>query len=119
MSAPAITVSKKLGTRIRVITITQSEVNNGVVMFELPEPIFSMSVQLTGTPNGLTAALQCGNDGNSANLQAMPTAVAFANTTGVLTVARADLGFRYYALDVSASGAASDVVITIVVKLVF
>lgn len=119
MGAPAITSNIKAGSRIRIITIAQSGVANGTVMFELPEPIFSMSVHLTGTTDGLTAALQCGNDGVVANVKAMPTAVAFANAVGVLTVARADLGFRYYAIAVSSSGSSSTIVITLVAKLAY
>ncbi|KKL27267.1 hypothetical protein LCGC14_2386910, partial [marine sediment metagenome] len=49
MAAPAVTSNKKLGSRTRLITLTQSGANNGTAMFDVPEPLHSMSIQLVGT----------------------------------------------------------------------
>ena len=118
MSAPAITSNIKLGSRVRLITFTQSGANNGTAMFDVPEPLHSMSIQVTGTFSTDTLKLRGGNDGVSANLQDLPSAISFT-AIGINTVAEADLGFRYYGVVVSAAGAADDIVITIIAKLAY
>jgi len=119
MGAPAISSNKKLGSRTRLITLTQSGANNGTYMFDVPEPLHSMSIHITGTIGGQTVKLKCGNDGNTANLQELPTAVTFASAIGVNTVAQADLGFRHYAIVNTGAGASADIVISIIAKLAY
>jgi len=118
MAAPAVTSNKKLGSRTRLITLTQSGANNGTAMFDVPEPLHSMSIQLVGTRHTQTLKLRGGNDGNSANLQDLPSAISFT-ATGVNTVATTDLGFRHYGIVVTGAGANEDLVITIVAKLAY
>lgn len=118
MAAPAVTVNKKLGSRTRTITVTQSGINNGAVMFEVPEPLHSLSVQLTGTQGGATVKIRGGDDGTIGNIKDLPTALNMV-APGTKSVAPADLGFRYYGVDVSGSGSSSNLVITLIAKLAY
>ena len=118
MAAPAKTSNKKLGSRTRLITLTQSGANNGTAMFDVPEPLHSMSIQITGTMGGQTVKLKCGNDGDTSKLQDLPSAVSFTNV-GVNTVAQADLGFRHYAIVNSGAGGTADIVISVIAKLAY
>ncbi len=118
MAAPAKTSNKKLGSRTRLITLTQSGANNGTVMFDVPEPLHSMSIQITGIIGGQTVKLRCGNDGDTSTLQDLPSAVSFS-AVGVNTVAQADLGFRHYAIVNTGAGATANIVISIIAKLAY
>ena len=124
MAAPAETLNEKRGKRTRVHKITQSGANNGTVVIEIPEPLSAMSVQVTGTFTdiGQSVELKAMNDGVVANRKPLPTAVAFVAATPfgtvIKSVAQADLGFRYYVLEVSGAIANSNLTITIVAKLV-
>ncbi|KKK71035.1 hypothetical protein LCGC14_2918000 [marine sediment metagenome] len=118
MAAPAITVNEKLASRVRVITVTQSGTNNGVVMFDIPEPMHSLTIQVTGTLPSGAVKLKSGNDGVSGNVQDLPTPVTLI-ATGIKSVAKDDLGFRHYAIDVSSSGSTNDLVATVIAKLAY
>ena len=124
MAAPAETSHIKLGKRTRAFKITQSGANDGNVVIEIPEPLSSMSIQVTGTFTdiGQSVELKAMNDGTVANRKPLPTAVAFVAATPfgtvIKSVAPADLGFRYYVLEVSGAIANSNLTITIVAKLV-
>jgi hypothetical protein len=66
----------------------------------------SISISLTGTPNSSVQTVQVSNDGT--NYFALPTAVAFSNTTGYKTVALADLGFYSMRFSGASAGGSSD-----------
>ena len=118
MAAPAETVHEKRGKRTRVFTITQSGLNNGTVVLEIPEPLANLSIQVTGTftPPNERVELKATNDGVVANRQSLPTQVIFSDV-GLKTVSQADLGFRYYVVEVTASLADSNLVITVIAKV--
>lgn len=114
MAAPAETSNIKLGKRTRLIKIEQSGANNGNVVIEFPEPLLSMSIHVEGRSAG-TIDLKGSNNG--VDFYALPTPITSIVADGIASVAPADLGFRYYRVEVTTAGAGEALVITVVAKI--
>lgn len=106
MAAPAITSNVHSREHGVIVTVTQSEANDGVVGFEVLAPLVAMSFQVLGTVGAGTVELHGSNDGST--FVALPTAVS-VSAAGVKSVATADLGYKYYGVFVDSSDGTNDV----------
>jgi hypothetical protein len=68
----------------------------------------AISIQVTGTPNSSVQTVQVSNGGSGGTFVALPTAVAFSNTTGYKTIAPADMGFSALQFSGASAGGSSD-----------
>jgi hypothetical protein len=100
-----------------VIVATVSGENNSVLEIPMKEQISAMSLQAVGTFGGSAQIdLKAGNDGTDAKRAALPTAASLT-AEGIKSVAVADLGYRYYYLELSSAHASTDLTLTLVARL--
>lgn len=110
MAAPALASGYPIHSLRHGFTlkITQSGANQGNINHEPRSPLLAMSMQVTGTRSAAVITLQGSDDGT--NFAALPTSTALS-ATGVKSVATADLGFKYYRINVASADAGDDLVI--------
>lgn len=99
---------KVRGQRTLVVTFDA----DGSFKFQAPR-LVSLSVQATGTFGAGTLSLQGGNDGT--NFAALGTAISFT-AAGAKGVAQADLGFKWYNLNLAGSTSPS-ITVTVVMGI--
>lgn len=110
MAAPALASGYPIHSLRHGFTlkITQSGANQGNVTYEPRAPLLAMSMQVTGTRSAAVITLQGSDDGST--LVALPTSTSLS-ATGVKSVASADLGFKYYNVNVASADAGDDLTI--------
>ena len=99
---------------IEHITVTATaDTDSDTYDFEPGHPMRAMSIQTVGDDGAGTTNLLCSNDGTT--FAALPTAKSMT-AAGVLSVVQADLGFRWYRIELTG---ATDPTLTILVTMAY
>ena len=92
----------------RIVVTLSAE--NDVANFEMPR-CTAISIQVSGTFNGSTLTLNASNDG--VTYAVLPT-TADLSAAGMMSVALADLGFRFYQLAVTVASPTGALTCTVI-----
>lgn len=106
----ATTINQDRPERGIVVVSATLSAQNDTVAFQVPR-VTAMSLQVTGTFNGSTLALEASNDGT--NYAALPTAVSLT-AAGIKSVALADLGYLHYRLSLTVASPTGALTATII-----
>lgn len=106
------TILHTAGQSVETVTVTATvDTDNDTYDFAPEHPMRAMTIQTIGDDGGGTTNLLCGNDGT--NFVALPTAKSMT-AAGVLSVVQADLGFKWYRIELTGS---TNPTLTIIVNM--